>query len=54
MATSLANDMFFLVTKRSSSIYVCSLDAECAFDAISHYILYLKKNKIYRLITTEE
>ena len=40
MATSLANDVIQYCTKRGSPVYTCSLDAEGAFDAVPHAILF--------------
>jgi len=42
MATSLANDIIKYSTKRGSPVYTCSLDAEVAFDAVPHAILFQK------------
>ena len=40
MATSLANGVIQYYTKRGSPVYTCSLDAEGAFDAVPHAILF--------------
>jgi len=40
MATSLANDVIKYYTKRGSPVYTSSLDAEGAFDAVPHAILF--------------
>ena len=45
MATSLANDVFSYCTKRRSPVYTCSLDAEGAFDAVPHSVLFKKSFK---------
>ena len=42
MATSLANDVFSYCTKRGSPVYTCLLDAEGAFDAVPHSVLFKK------------
>ena len=42
MATALANDVISYCTKRGSTVYACSLDAEGAFDAVPHSILFYK------------
>ena len=34
MATVLANDVISYCTKRGSTVYACTLDAEGAFDAV--------------------
>ena len=42
MAASLANDVISYCNKRGSPVYTCSLDAEGAFDAVPHDILFYK------------
>ena len=42
MAVSLANDVISHCTSRESIVYTCSLDAEGAFDAIPHPVLFHK------------
>jgi len=42
MATALANDVISYCTKRGSPVYTCSLDADRAFDAVPHAILFQK------------
>ena len=42
MATALANDVISYCTKRGSTVYACFLDAEGAFDAVPHSILFYK------------
>ena len=42
MATSLANYVITYCTKRGSPVYMCSLDAEGAFDTVPHAILFEK------------
>lgn len=42
MASSLANDVISYCTKRGSPVYTCSLDAEGAFDAVPHAVLFRK------------
>ena len=42
MATALANDVISYCTKRGSTVYACSLDAESAFDAVPHSMLFYK------------
>ena len=42
MATSMAHDVFSYCTRRGSPVYTCSLDAEGAFDAVPHDILFQK------------
>ena len=42
MASALTNDVISYSTKRGSPVYTCSLDAEGAFDAIPHAILFHK------------
>ena len=42
MAISLTHDVISYNVKRGSPIFACSLDAEGAFDAIPHYILFDK------------
>jgi hypothetical protein len=46
MATALANDVISYCTKRGSPVYTCSLDAEGAFDAVPHAILFQKALKV--------
>ena len=46
MATALANDVISYCTKRGSTVYACShVDAEGAFDAVPHSILFYIKHK---------
>ena len=42
MATTLLNDVFTYCKDGGSTVYTCSLDAEGAFDAIPHCILFQK------------
>jgi len=42
MAAALANDVISYCTSRGSTVYSCSLDAEGAFDAIPHHVLFRK------------
>ena len=42
MATALAHDVFSYCNANGSTVYSCSLDAEGAFDAIPHAILFNK------------
>ena len=42
MATALANNVISYCNKRGSIVYACSLDAEGAFDAVPHSILFYK------------
>ena len=42
MAAALTNDVISFGTSRGSTVYSCSLDAEGAFDAIPHPILFRK------------
>jgi len=42
MAISLTHDVISYNVKRGSPIFVCSLDAEGAFDAIPHSIIFDK------------
>ena len=41
-AAALANDVISYCNKRGSTVYTCSLDAEGAFDAVPHDILFCK------------
>ena len=43
MATALANGVISYCTKRGSTVYACSLDAEGAFDAVPHSILLIRQ-----------
>ena len=43
MTTALAKDVISYCTKRRSTAYACSLDAEGAFDAVPHSILFYKE-----------
>ena len=42
MATTLLNDVVTYCKDGGSTVYTCSLDAEGAFDAIPHCILFTK------------
>ena len=42
MATATANDVVTYCVNKGSTVYACSLDAEGAFDAIPHDILFMK------------
>ena len=42
MAVSLVNDVISYCTERGSPVYTCSLDAQGAFDAIPHPVLFRK------------
>ena len=42
MAVSLVNDVISYCTERGSPVYTCSLDAQGAFDAITHAVLFRK------------
>ena len=42
MAVSLVNDVISYCTERGSPVYTCSLDAQGAFDAIPHAVLFRK------------
>jgi len=42
MAITLANDVFSYMNTNGSPVYLCSLDAQAAFDGISHLILFTK------------
>ena len=42
IATALLNDVTTYCNTRGSAVYTCSLDAEGAFDAIQHSILFYK------------
>ena len=42
MAVSLVNDVISYCTERGSPVYTCSLDAQGAFDAIPHAVLFQK------------
>ena len=42
MAVSLVNDGISYCTERGSPVYTCSLDAQGAFDAIPHAVLFRK------------
>ena len=40
MGITLANDVFTYMNTNGSSVYLCSLDAQAAFDGISHLVLF--------------
>ena len=42
MAVSVVNDVISYCNKRGSAVYTCALDAEGAFDAVPHDILFMK------------
>ena len=42
MATALVNDVVSYSNTRGSTVYTCSLDAEGAFDAIPHCVIFEK------------
>ena len=46
MASALAHDVFNYCVENGSPVYVCSLDAEGAFDAIPHHVLFQKTRGI--------
>ena len=46
MAVSLAEDVTNFCVQRGSPIYLCSLDAEGAFDALPHCVLFHKASEI--------
>ena len=46
MAITLVNDVVKYCTQRGSRLYTCSLDAEGAFDAIPHSILFRKASGV--------
>jgi len=46
MAISLVNDVIKYCTQRGSRVHACSLDAEGAFDAIPHSILFGKASGV--------
>ncbi len=46
MAVALTHDVINYCVKRGSTVYSCSLDAESAFDAIPHQIIFEKLMKI--------
>ncbi len=46
MAAALTHDVFDYCVSRGSPVYVCSLDAESAFDGIPHSILFEKATNI--------
>ena len=45
-AISLAHDVGMYCTQKGSQMYICSLDAEGAFDAIPHPVLFSKTMNI--------
>ncbi len=45
-ATTLLNDVISYSTTQGSTVYSCSLDAEGAFDAIPHAILFYKASQV--------
>ena len=50
MATALVNDVVSYTNTRGSTVYTCSLDAEGAFDAIPHCVIYPKTlSHIYKV-----
>ena len=48
MAVLLVNDVISYCTERGSPVYTCSLDAQGAFDAISHAVLFRKAMDVLR------
>ena len=46
MAISLAHDVMAYFNDRGSAVYTCSLDAEGAFDAIPHVVIFGKLDGI--------
>ena len=42
MAIPVSRDVISYCVKKGSPIFACSLDAECAFDAIPHSVLFDK------------
>ena len=46
MAMSLAHDVMTYFNDRGSLVYTCSLDAEGAFDAIPHIVIFGKHDGI--------
>jgi hypothetical protein len=50
MAVSLAHDVINYCVKRKSPVYACSLDAEGAFDAIPHPIVFNKCIGLHQII----
>ena len=42
MATALTYDVFNYCVNKRSPVYICSLDAESAFDGIPHCVLFSK------------
>ena len=46
IATTLVNDVISYANVRGSTVYTCSLDAEGAFDAIPHCVLFKKASEV--------
>ena len=46
IATALVNDVISYANVRGSTVYTCSLDAEGAFDAIPHCVLFKKASEV--------
>ena len=46
MATALVNDVVSYTNTRGSTVYTCSLDAEGAFDAIPHCVIFEKASSV--------
>ena len=46
MATALVNDVVSYANTRGSTVYTCSLDAEGAFDAIPHCVIFEKASSV--------
>ena len=47
IATALLNDVTTYCNTRGSAVYTCSLDAEGAFDAIPHSIIFYKAAAVF-------
>ena len=52
MAVSLVNDVISYCTERGSPVYTCSLDAQEAFDAIPHPVLFRKAIYVFNYLIT--